>query len=122
MPGRRRCKYGATRRKRPTRAHARAWLAKSRTPCSNAQFFKRTSATLRERRLAPLDADARLRTRRRVVAGLASFLVIASSGAQQPPGSSTTLTLIVPTAPGVAGDQLARIVVEALSRIFESPM
>ena len=47
--------------------------------------------------------------------------MIASSRAQLP-GSSKTLTLIVPTAPGVAGDQLARIVVEALSRIFESPV
>ncbi len=59
--------------------------------------------------------------RRRVVAGLASLLVIASSRAQ-PPESPKALTLIVPTAPGVAGDQLARIVAEALSRILESPV
>lgn len=48
--------------------------------------------------------------------------MIASSRAQQPPDSPKTLTLIVPTAPGVAGDQLARIVAEALSRILESPV
>ena len=57
--------------------------------------------------------------RRRVVAGVASFLLIATSRAQ-PPEPSQLLTLIVPTAPGVAGDQLAWIVAEALSRIFEN--
>ncbi len=57
--------------------------------------------------------------RRRVVVALASLVVIASSRAQ-PPDPAQPLTLIVPTAPGVAGDQLARIVAEALSRIFEN--
>lgn len=63
----------------------------------------------------------RLRMRRRVVAGIASLIVIAS-GRAQPPDTPRTLTLIVPTAPGVAGDQLGRIVAEALSRILESPV
>ena len=40
----------------------------------------------------------------------------------QLPGSNGTITLVVPTAPGVSGDQLARIVAEALSRILEIPV
>jgi tripartite-type tricarboxylate transporter receptor subunit TctC len=83
--------------------------------------MKRTSPRIRQECFAPADATNYFRMRRRVVAGLACLLVIPSSRAQ-PPDPSRTLTLIVPTAPGVAGDQLARIVVEALSRILESPV
>jgi len=66
-----------------------------------------------------MDSTERQSMRRRVVIGVAGLLLLSSSRAQVQ-GSSGTLTLIVPTAPGVAGDQVARIVAEAISRIFES--
>lgn len=69
----------------------------------------------------PADSTDHQRMRRRVLAGLASVLLISSTRAQLP-GSNGTITLVVPTAAGVSGDQLARIVAEALSRILESPV
>jgi tripartite-type tricarboxylate transporter receptor subunit TctC len=59
--------------------------------------------------------------RRRVLAGLASLLLIPSSRAQFA-GSTAGVTLIVPAPAGVSGDQLARIIAEALSRILEIPV
>ncbi|HET7031619.1 MAG TPA: tripartite tricarboxylate transporter substrate binding protein [Casimicrobiaceae bacterium] len=66
------------------------------------------------------DSNDHRRMRRRILAGLGAFFVVARAGAQS--SGATRVTLIVPAPGGVSGDRLGQIVAEALSRILEVPV